>query len=47
MAGVNEAQRGDRMELPKDSDVQIKTVFFGWSKRSLRCASFTPVITKK
>jgi hypothetical protein len=34
MAGGNEAQRSDRMELPKHSD--MNAMFFGRSKRSLR-----------
>ncbi|MDR2704399.1 MAG: hypothetical protein LBC02_01345 [Planctomycetaceae bacterium] len=41
MAGGNEAQRSDRMELPTDSEDEGE-LFFGRSKRSLRCTSFTP-----
>ncbi|MDR2705865.1 MAG: hypothetical protein LBC02_08830 [Planctomycetaceae bacterium] len=41
MAGGNEAKRSDRMKLPKDS---VNAMFFDRSKRSLRCASFTPAM---
>jgi hypothetical protein len=41
MAGGNEAQRSDRMELPKDSNEEGEC---GWSKRSLRCVSFPPAM---
>jgi hypothetical protein len=37
MAGGNEAQRSDRMKLPKDSDDEVKRHVFRRSKQSLRC----------
>ncbi|MDR2706700.1 MAG: hypothetical protein LBC02_13045 [Planctomycetaceae bacterium] len=44
MAGGNEAQRSDRMELPKHWDDEGERRVFGRSKRSLRCASFSPAM---
>jgi hypothetical protein len=51
MAGVNEAQRSDRFDLPKNMAftfiIRIIWHFIGNSMRSLRCVSFTPAMTKK
>jgi hypothetical protein len=45
MAGGNEAQRSDRMELPKHLDDECERHVF--RQINGHCASFTPAIMKK